>query len=109
MPHPATVPPGTDIVDWLVEHRIEQLYAKQGEFGALLLLATNWADWTATKKSDELLRPVRGPPRRRVERQREAAYRWVTDHQQEITSKRVSAAEQKIAKHEAEQAEKRRV
>ena len=40
---------------------------------------------------------------------REASYHWVTDHQQEIVSKRVSAAEQMIAKHQAERAEKRRV
>ncbi len=33
---------------------IEKLIAKQGEFGVLLLQATNWAEWGATKKSYEL-------------------------------------------------------
>ena len=34
--------------------RIERLYEKQGEFGAVLLGAHNWADWEETKRSYEL-------------------------------------------------------
>jgi limonene 1,2-monooxygenase len=116
------VPEGVDTVDWLVENRIavvgtpddaieriEQLYAKQGEFGALLLLATNWADWAATKKSYELYARYVIPHFARANTNREASYRWVTEHQSEIVSKRVAAAEQMVAKHEAERAGAQRV
>jgi limonene 1,2-monooxygenase len=116
------VPEGVDTVDWLVENRIavvgtpddaieriEQLYAKQGEFGALLLLATNWADWAATKRSYELYARYVIPHFARANTNREASYRWVTEHQSEIVSKRVAAAEQMVAKHEAERAGAQRV
>jgi limonene 1,2-monooxygenase len=33
---------------------IEKLQKKQGEFGVMLMLATNWAEWENTKKSYEL-------------------------------------------------------
>src|ERR1700751_2919900 len=33
---------------------IERLQEKQGEFGVLLIQATNWAEWEATKRSYEL-------------------------------------------------------
>jgi limonene 1,2-monooxygenase len=33
---------------------IEKLQNKQGEFGVMLMLATNWAEWENTKKSYEL-------------------------------------------------------
>jgi limonene 1,2-monooxygenase len=116
------VPEGVDTVDWLVENRIavvgtpddaieriEQLYAKQGEFGALLLLATNWADWAATKRSYELYARYVIPHFARANTNREASYRWVSEHQSEIVSKRVAAAEQMVAKHEAERAGAQRV
>src|SRR6516162_6105929 len=61
------VPEGADYVQWVIENsiavvgtpddaisRIERLYQKQGEFGALLLQITNWADWPALKRSIEL-------------------------------------------------------
>ena len=61
------VPEGVDPVDWVIENkvavvgtvddaieRIEQVYAKQGDFGCLLIQANNWAPWAATKRSYEL-------------------------------------------------------
>ena len=61
------VPEGADYVDWVLEHqiavvgtpadaiaRIERLYERQGEFGAILLQVTNWADWRALRHSYEL-------------------------------------------------------
>jgi limonene 1,2-monooxygenase len=113
------VPDGVDTVDWLVENRIavvgtpddaieriEALYDKQGEFGALLLLATNWADWPATKRSYELYARYVIPHFAGSNASRVASYHWVTEHQAEIVGKRVAAAQQMVAKHEAEQAEK---
>lgn len=113
------VPPGTDTVEWLVENRIavvgtpedvieriEQLYAKQGEFGALLILATNWADWAATKRSYELYARYVMPHFDRANVNRVDSYHWVSQHQAEIVDKRIAAANQMIARHEAETAAK---
>src|SRR5262249_61389141 len=61
------VPKGDDPLEWFVENHygvcgtpdaaialIERLQQKQGEFGAFLQQAHNWADWEATKRSYEL-------------------------------------------------------
>ena len=109
------VPDGVDTVDWLVEHRvavvgtpddaiarIEQLQAKQGDFGCLLLLATNWADWAATKRSYELYARYVIPHFNGANANRTASYEWVTEHQDELVSKRVTAAKLMTEKHEAE-------
>ena len=61
------VPAGKDPLEWFIENRygvcgtpddaialIERLHDKQGEFGAFLQQAHNWADFEATKRSYEL-------------------------------------------------------
>ncbi|MFT7597643.1 MAG: limonene 1,2-monooxygenase [Acidimicrobiales bacterium] len=111
------VPVGADVADWIVENkiavvgtpddaieRIEELQAKQGEFGCLLLLATNWADWPATQRSYELYARYVMPHFDGANKNRTESFDWVTKNQTELVSKRVSAAEQMTAKHEAEQA-----
>ncbi len=111
------VPDDADTVDWIVENqvavvgtpedaiaRIEQLQEKQGEFGAVLLLATNWADWPATKKSYELYARYVMPHFDNSNVNRVESYAWVTAHQDELVDKRIAAAAQMTAKHEAEQA-----
>jgi limonene 1,2-monooxygenase len=111
------VPEGADYVDWVLEHRIavvgtpddaieriEQLYAKQGEFGCLLLQITNWADWPALKHSLELYANYVIPHFSGANDSRSDSYRWVTDNQEELVTKRVNAANQMFAKHEAERA-----
>jgi limonene 1,2-monooxygenase len=113
------VPEGADYVDWVLEHRIavvgtpddaieriEQLYAKQGEFGCLLLQITNWADWPALKHSLELYANYVIPHFSGANDSRSDSYRWVTDNQEELVTKRVNAANQMFAKHEAERAGK---
>ncbi len=113
------VPPGKDTVDWLVENRIavvgtpedvieriEQLYAKQGEFGCVLILATNWADWAATTRSYELYARYVMPHFDQANVNRVDSYHWVSEHQTEIVDKRIAAANQMIARHEAETAAK---
>jgi limonene 1,2-monooxygenase len=111
------IPAGVDTVEWIVENRIavvgtpddaieriDALRAKQGEFGCLLLLATNWADWAATKRSYELYARYVIPHFARANDNRTASYRWVTEHQRELVDKRTAAAAQMVAKHEAERA-----
>lgn len=111
------VPEGTDVVDWIVDNqiavvgtpedaieRIEQLHAKQGEFGCLLLLANNWADWPATQRSYELYARYVMPHFDGANQNRTDSFDWVTRHQSELVAKRTAAADQMTAKHEAEQA-----
>ncbi|MFT7648054.1 MAG: limonene 1,2-monooxygenase [Candidatus Poriferisodalaceae bacterium] len=110
------VPKGTDVVDWIVENkiavvgtpedaieRIEQLQAKQGEFGGLMLLATNWADWPATQRSYELYARYVMPHFDGANVNRNESFDWVTRHQAELVAKRTAAADQMTAKHRAEQ------
>ena len=113
------VPEGADYVDWVIENdiavvgtpddaiaRIERLYEKQGEFGCVLLQVTNWADWPATKRSFELYANHVMPHFSGANENRFASYQWVTDHQNELVTKRVNAASQMFAKHEAERGAK---
>jgi limonene 1,2-monooxygenase len=113
------VPDGADYVDWVVKHevavvgtpddairRIERLYEKQGEFGCLLLQISNWADWPALKRSVELYAQYVIPHFAGANRNRMDSYRWVTENQDEIVAKRVGAAQQMFAKHQAEWAER---
>jgi limonene 1,2-monooxygenase len=111
------VPPGQDTVDWVVENkiavigtpddaiaRIEALYAKQGEFGALLVQAHNWADWEQTKRSYELYARYVMPHFDGANRARQASYDSVTANQAELVEKRSAAAQQAFDRHAALQA-----
>jgi limonene 1,2-monooxygenase len=113
------VPDGADYIEWVLEHniavvgtpdeaidRIERLYEKQGEFGAVLLQVTNWADWPAMKRSFELYAHHVIPHFAGANRNRIDSYRWVTANQAELVTKRVNAAQQMFAKHQAERAAK---
>jgi limonene 1,2-monooxygenase len=113
------VPEGADYVDWAIEHeiavvgtpedaiaRIERLYERQGDFGAVLLQITNWADWPALKRSLELYAQYVIPHFAGANENRQASYAWVTKNQDELVTKRVNAAQQMFARHEAEQAAK---
>ncbi|HEY2330651.1 MAG TPA: LLM class flavin-dependent oxidoreductase [Acidimicrobiales bacterium] len=115
------VPEGADYADWVIENRIavvgtpddaieriEQLYEKQGDFGAVLIQVTNWTDWPAIKRSFELYSQYVIPHFANANENRRRSYDWVTTNQEELVTKRVTAASQMFAKHEAEQAEKGR-
>jgi limonene 1,2-monooxygenase len=109
------VPEGADTVEWYVEQRfavigtpddaiarIEQLSDKQGEFGAILLGANNWADWEETKRSYELYARYVMPHFSRANQARVDSYDWVTKHTSELTEMRRSAAQAMIDRHESE-------
>jgi limonene 1,2-monooxygenase len=113
------VPEGADYVDWVLEHdiavvgtpddaiaRIERLYEKQGDFGCVLVQVTNWDDWPDTKRSFELYAHYVIPHFARANEHRVKSYNWVTANQDELVEKRVAAAQEMFAKHEAEQASK---
>jgi limonene 1,2-monooxygenase len=112
------VPDGADYVDWVMEHpvgligtpadaiaRIERLYEKQGEFGALLVLQTDWADWPERRRSLELYAQHVIPYFTEVNANRDASYEWCTKNQTELIEKRVHAAQAAFDQHEAETGE----
>jgi limonene 1,2-monooxygenase len=114
------IPDGADAVEWYVEQgvgvigtpddaiaRIERLYQKTPEIGAILLSAHDWANWADTKNSYELYARYVIPHFEGSNKPRQDSYRWVTEHQRELTEKRTTAARAMFAKHEAEWAEKR--
>jgi limonene 1,2-monooxygenase len=109
------VPEGEDTVDWYLDQhigvigtpedaieRIEALQAKQGEFGAILLQAHNWADWEKTKHSYELYARYVMPHFTGANRARDESYRWVTAHTGQLTDLRQAAAKKMFDQHEAE-------
>lgn len=82
--------------------KIEELYAKQGAFGAFLQVAHNWADWDATRKSYELFARYVVPKINEANRNREASYDWAVAHGQEFGTRSADAQRQMIEKHAAE-------
>ena len=102
-------PEGADTVDWYVGEkigvigtpddaieRIEALQAKQGEFGAILLQANNWADWEQTKRSYELYARYVMPHFSGANRARDDSYRWVSAHTGQLTDLRKAAAREDV-------------
>jgi limonene 1,2-monooxygenase len=88
--------------------QIDRLHAKQGQFGAFLQLAHNWANWEATKKSYELYARHVVPHFRNANKHRVESLDWTTAHNQEIVAVTQAAAKAMFAKHEAEREQKAR-
>jgi limonene 1,2-monooxygenase len=82
--------------------QVERLYAKQGQFGAYLQLAHNWANWEATKKSYELYARYVVPHFRKANTHRVESLDWTTAHNKEIVAMTQAAAQAMFAKHKAE-------
>ena len=110
------VPKGDDPLEWFVENHygvcgtpddaialIERLQQKQGEFGAFLQQAHNWADWEETKRSYELYARYVMPHFSRLNESRTASFQWCGDNRAEFSAKRQAAAKAMFDKHEAEQ------
>src|SRR5438128_3101575 len=111
------VPKGEDPLEWFVANKygvcgtpddaialIERLQAKQGEFGAFLHQAHNWADWEATKRSYELYARYVMPQFSRADPPRAAPHQWRGANRTEFSAKRNAAAKAMFDKHEAERA-----
>jgi limonene 1,2-monooxygenase len=109
------IPDGEDPVDWFIAQgtavigtpddaiaRIERLYEKTGEFGALLLGAHDWARWEDTKRSYELYARYVIPHFEKYNQPRQNSYKWVGRHRAEITEKAKGAQQAMFDKHEAE-------
>jgi limonene 1,2-monooxygenase len=111
------VPAGGDAVDWWNSNghgvigtpddaiaAIQEIYDTQGEFGCVLNLPNNIADWPQTKRSFELYANHVMPHFRGSNAARIASYNWVTDHHGELGRKRDEAIRLAVAKHQAEEA-----
>ena len=84
--------------------QIERLEAKQGHFGAFLLLAHNWAPFSATKESYELFARHVLPRFNAASAARQASLEWVVQNGSELIGGAAKAAMETIQKHAMEQA-----
>jgi limonene 1,2-monooxygenase len=113
------VPEGADFAEWAFEkqiiligtpadaiERIERLQDKQGDFGALLLLMADWADWSARKRSLELYANHVMPQLAQSNASRTASYDWITTNTVDLAAKRAHAAQAMFDQHEAETGER---
>lgn len=87
--------------------QLTRLEKKQGPFGAFLHLATNWADFEATKKSYELYSRHVLPKFNGSNTARSDSLDWVEGNAGEFMGAAASAVMTTIQKHVMEQAEKK--
>ncbi len=84
--------------------QLKRLEAKQGEFGAFLQLAHNWATWDHTKKSYELWAEHVAPVFKNANASRQASYDWTMANAKEFMGQAMNAAGAMIRKHADERA-----
>ncbi|MGZ6016740.1 MAG: LLM class flavin-dependent oxidoreductase [Phenylobacterium sp.] len=81
-------------------NRIEQLVEESGGgFGAFLLMAHNWADWGATRKSYELMARYVFPHFQNQNDNRVASMAWVKENKEEFTTQVRGAVGARIVQH----------
>jgi hypothetical protein len=67
-----------------------------GGFGGVLLLAHNWADWAATRKSYELMARYVHPHFQRTRELRHVSYAYARDHHVEFVGQASAAVQAEI-------------
>ena len=87
--------------------QIKRLEAKQGEFGAFLQLAHNWAAFDKTIKSYELWAEHVAPVFKNANLSRQASYDWTMENAHDFMGQAMNAAGAMIQKHAEERAAKR--
>ena len=110
-----TIPDGVDAADFLIDNeivmagtpddaiaRIEKVREKQGEFGAVLMLTPEWADWAETKRSYELYAQYVIPYFNDANKNRRSSYAWNASIYDEAMEKRSNAAQRMFAQHQAD-------
>jgi limonene 1,2-monooxygenase len=86
---------------------LENYWGKTGGFGSILLLAHNWADWDATKRSYELFQRYVLPAFAERSAWRAQSMDWMRANRETFSGKRKSATAKAVEKHfAAEQAAK---
>jgi limonene 1,2-monooxygenase len=106
------VPEGDDPIKAMVESgmavvgtpddaiaRIQQLVDESGGFGAFLLMAHNWANWSATKHSYELMARYVFPAFQNLNDNRAASMAWVKANKDEFTTQVRGAVGARIVQH----------
>jgi limonene 1,2-monooxygenase len=106
------VPDGDDPVKAMVETgmavigtpddaalRLQQLVDQSGGFGAFLLMAHNWANWDATRKSYELLARYVFPKFQNLNDNRHASMAWVGENKDAFTTEVRGAVGARIVQH----------
>jgi limonene 1,2-monooxygenase len=80
--------------------RIQQLIDQSdGGFGAFLLMAHNWANWNATKKSYELMARYVFPRFQNLQDNRHASMAWVKQNKEAFTTEVRGAVGARIVQH----------
>ena len=79
--------------------RIQQLVDESGGAGAFLLMAHNWANWEATKKSYELIARYVAPRFQELNVNRQASMDWVKGNKAEFTGQMQAAVGARIVQH----------
>jgi limonene 1,2-monooxygenase len=80
--------------------RIQQLIDQSdGGFGAFLLMAHNWANWNATKKSYELMARYVFPRFQNLQDNRHASMAWVKQNKEAFTTQVRGAVGARIVQH----------
>jgi limonene 1,2-monooxygenase len=86
--------------------QLQRLEKKQGEFGAFLQLAHNWASFDNTIKSYELWAEHVAPVFKNANLSRQASYDWTMSNAHDFMGQAMNAAGAMIQKHAQERAEK---
>jgi limonene 1,2-monooxygenase len=86
--------------------QVNRLRAQQGEFGAFLQLAHNWASWDNTIKSYQLWAEHVAPVFKNANSSRQASFNHTMENATEFMGKAMQAAGAMIQKHADEQAAK---
>ncbi|HEX5379720.1 MAG TPA: LLM class flavin-dependent oxidoreductase [Phenylobacterium sp.] len=79
--------------------RIQQLVDESGGAGAFLLMAHNWANWDATKKSYELIARYVAPRFQGLNVNRQDSMDWVKGNKAEFTGQMQAAVGARIVQH----------
>jgi limonene 1,2-monooxygenase len=82
---------------------LENYWDKTGGFGCILMLAHNFADWEATKRSYELFARYVLPRFQERSAWREQSMDWMRDNREAFSAKRKAAAASAVERHFAAQ------
>jgi limonene 1,2-monooxygenase len=85
---------------------LERFWQKTGGFGCMLMLAHDWANFEATKKSYEMFMRYVLPKFAGRNEAREASLAWIRGHREEFSSAGKAAAMKVVNAYLAEQAAK---
>jgi limonene 1,2-monooxygenase len=82
---------------------LENYWTKTGGFGCILMLAHDWADWGATKRSYELFARYVLPRFEERSAWRSQSMHWMRDNREAFSAKRKAAAASAVERHFAEE------